>query len=115
MENILSLLKIVACVGTIVIGLYSLIFPLKIRSFTGLETPGGRGITEIRAILGAFFVGVGILPLILLVPETFLMLGYTYLFVGVVRLVSMFIDKSVMQSNIVSVVSEFILGAILVL
>ena len=43
------------------------------------------------------------------------MLGIMYLFIALVRLVSMFVDKSVEQSNIVSLITEIILGVILVL
>ena len=113
--DILQILKILAAVSTIVIGLVSLLRPKSVEGFTGLHAPGPRGVTEIRAIMGAFFVGLGLMPLILQVPETYQMLGYTYLLVGLVRAVSMFVDHSVEQSNTISVISEVILGVILVL
>lgn len=108
-------LQIAACVGTIVVGVVSLFWPLRVRGFTGLEVQGGRGVTEIRSVLGAFFVGLGLLPLILGTPQTFQMLGYTYLLVGVVRAISMFVDQSVVQSNVISVVTELVFGVVLVL
>jgi hypothetical protein len=43
------------------------------------------------------------------------MLGIAYLGVAAVRAVSMFVDKSVMKSNIISLVTEVVLGVILVL
>ena len=43
------------------------------------------------------------------------MLGIAYLGVGVVRAVSMFVDKSLVQSNFISLAVEIILGIILVL
>jgi hypothetical protein len=49
------------------------------------------------------------------VPETYQMLGITYLAVAVVRTASMIIDRSVVQSNIISAVVEIIFGIILVL
>ena len=112
---ILRILQIVAAAGTIVTGLVSLIWPRSVRGFTGLSAEGPRGITEIRAILGGFFVALGAVPLILGAPETYVMLGITYLVVAVVRAVSMVVDKSVEQSNIISLVAEIILGVILVL
>ena len=42
-------------------------------------------------------------------------LGITYLVVAGVRLISMFIDKSVERSNVISVITEVIMGVILVL
>ena len=112
---ILRALQVIAAVGTIAIGLFSLIWPQKVTGFTGLTPEGGRGVTEIRAILGGFFVALGAAPLILGAPATYRMLGSAYLVVALVRSVSMVIDKSVMQSNIVSALSEVLFGVILVL
>jgi hypothetical protein len=112
---ILRILQIIAAVGTIATGLVSLIRPRSILGFTGLSPAGPRGITEIRAVLGGFFVALGAIPLILDVPATYKMLGITYLVVAVVRTASMLIDKSVEQSNIISVIVEIVFGIILVL
>jgi hypothetical protein len=43
------------------------------------------------------------------------MLGIGYLAIGVVRAVSMIIDRSVVRSNVISLITEFVLGVILVL
>jgi len=112
---VIRVLQIVAAVGTIATGFVSLFWPNAVRGFTGLSPEGGRGITEIRAVLGAFFVALGAAPLILNEPAAYHMLGIAYLAVGVTRAISMFVDKSVMQSNIISLVVEIIFGVILVL
>jgi hypothetical protein len=112
---ILRILQIVAAVGTIVTGLVSLIRPRAVQGFIGLTAEGGRGVTEIRAVLGGFFVALGATPLILDAPAAYQMLGIAYLAVGAVRAVSMFVDKSVVQSNVISLVVEIIFGVILVL
>jgi hypothetical protein len=113
--NILKILQIIAVIGTILTGLVSLIWPLRVQGFTGLTAPGGRGITEIRSILGALFIGLGIAVFLLGTREVYQMLGIMYLTIGVVRAISMVIDKSIEQSNIISVVVEIIFGIILVL
>lgn len=112
--DISQILKIFAAVSTIIVGLVSMLRPRSVHGFTGLDAPSGRGITEIRAILGAFFVGLGIMPLVYNSPQTYGMLGFTYLIVAGVRFVSMFLDGSVERSNIISVISEVILGIFLV-
>jgi hypothetical protein len=112
---LLLILKYVAAIATILTGAVSLIWPLRVRGFTGLEVVGGRGVTEIRSILGGFFVGLGAAVLLLNDPIAYQTLGITYLVVAVVRTISMFIDKSVVQSNIISVIAEVILGVILIL
>lgn len=112
---LLLILKYVAAIATILTGAVSLIWPLRVRGFTGLEVVGGRGVTEIRSILGGFFIGLGAVVLLLNDPIAYQTLGITYLVVAVVRTISMFVDKSVVQSNIISVIAEVILGVILIL
>jgi hypothetical protein len=112
---ILQVLKIIAAVGTIATGFISAVWPSSVTGFTGLSAPGPRGITEIRAVLGGAFIGVGIAPLILNNPAAYRMLGIMYLAIAVVRAISIVIDKSAVQSNIISLVVEIIFGALLVL
>jgi hypothetical protein len=113
--TILEILKIVAAIATILTGMVSLFWPLRVRGFTGLEVNGGRGVTEIRAILGGVFIGLGAAVLFLNDPVAYQTLGITYLVVAVIRTIAMFVDRSVVQSNIISVIAEVILGLILVL
>ena len=111
----MMILKIFSALATIATGFYSLVAPLKVREFTGLELPGGRGITEVRAILGGFFIALGAAPLVFGSVDMYLMLGIAYLLVGLVRGVSMFVDRSVVRSNLISLGVELVLGVILVL
>jgi hypothetical protein len=113
--NILQLLQIIAAIGTILTGAVSLFWPAKVQGFTGLSANGGRGITEIRTILGALFIALGAAALYFNLPATYQMLGITYLTMGIVRGISIFVDKSAVSSNIISVVVELIFGIILVL
>jgi hypothetical protein len=115
MTGIINILKIIVAIGTVLTGLVSLVRPEAVTGFTGLRAEGGRGITEIRAILGAFFIGLGVMALYFRSPQPYTMLGVTYLLVGVVRFISMFVDKSVVQSNIISVIVEIVFGIILVI
>ena len=110
---ILTVLQYIACGLTILVGAYSLFAPTNAGKFTGLTPEGGRGITEIRAVLGMLFVALGAYPIIFPSDTAFHMLGFTYLLIGIARLISIFVDKSGNQSNWVSVASEFVLGAIL--
>jgi hypothetical protein len=111
----LPILKLIAALATVATGIYSLVAPLKVRGFTGLELPGGRGITEVRSVLGGFFIALGVAPLFFGSKDMYLMLGIAYLGVGAVRAISMFVDKSLVQSNFISLAVEIILGIILVL
>jgi hypothetical protein len=113
--TLLKILQIIAVIGTILTGMLSLIWPKMAEGFTGLTAPGGRGITEIRAVLGGLFIGLGIAVFILGTREVYQMLGIMYLAIGAVRAVSMVVDKSMVQSNLISLVVEIIFGIILVI
>jgi hypothetical protein len=113
--SILQILQIIAAIGTILTGAVSLFWPAKVQGFTGLNANGGRGITEIRTILGALFIGLGAAALYFNMPQTYQMLGITYLAMAIVRGISIFVDKSTEPSNIISVVAELAFGIILVL
>lgn len=112
---LIQILQIIAAIGTLLTGALALFKPESVTGFTGLRPEGGRGITEIRAILGGLFIALGVFPLIVNSPIAYMMLGVTYLGIAAVRAVSMFTDKSVVQSNVISLVVEIIFGVILVI
>jgi hypothetical protein len=111
----LQILKIVGGVATIATGIVSLFWPLKVPGFTGLEPNGGRGITEIRTILGALFVALGAVVLYYRTPEAYMILGVTYLGMALVRGISIVVDRSAVSSNIISFIVELVFGILLVL
>lgn len=112
--GLLAILKIISAVLTILTGLLALVKPKSIYGFTGLRAEGGRGITEIRSIFGALFIALGGVAIYFQQAETYMMLGMMYLAIFIVRLFSMFVDKSVERSNLVSLATEAVLGVILV-
>lgn len=112
--NFLNILRIFAALVTIATGLFSLIKPRAVQGFTGLSLPAPRGVTEIRAVLGGFFIALGAAPLIYQSRDMFFMLGLAYLVIALVRAVSIVLDKSYMQSNYISLITEIVLGLILV-
>lgn len=110
----LQILQWIGCILTIATGLLSLLKPQSTPSFTGLSPVGGRGISEIRSVLGGLFIALGIVPLVY-GGATFAMLGWAYLGIAIVRLVSIFLDKASVQSNWISLGVEIAFGAILIL
>jgi hypothetical protein len=112
---IIQILKYIAAIATILTGLVSLFWPTRVLGFTGLDVVGGRGITEVRTILGALFVGLGAAALFFNMPETYKMLGITYLVMAVVRAISIVVDDSMVSSNVISVIAEVLFGIILLL
>ena len=112
---ILQILQYLGCILTALVGLYAMFAPKNTIGFTGLEPQGGRGITEIRVVFGMFFIVLGLFPMIVGSAAAFQMLGYAYFFVGIARIISIFVDKSSNQSNWFSVAFEIVFGVILVL
>ena len=112
--DFLSILQYIAAAGTAVTGLLALFRPLSAVGFTGLSPVGGRGVTELRSIFGGLFIALGVAPFFLGQPA-FVMLGIGYLAIAAVRLVSIFLDKSPVSSNWISLAVEIIFGLILVL
>lgn len=112
--SVLSVLQIIAALATAATGLFAFIKPQATTGFIGLNPNGVRGVSEIRAIFGGLFIGLGIAPLFLGAPA-YLMLGIGYLAIAAARLFSILFDKSYAQSNLISLVAEMVLGVILVL
>jgi hypothetical protein len=112
---VLQVLKTIAGIATIITGAASLFWPMKVLGFTGLDVSGGRGVTEIRTILGALFIGLGAAVLYFNVPEAYKVLGITYLAMALVRGVSIFVDNSKVSSNIISFLVELVFGILLML
>ena len=112
--NILMVLKIIAALVTAATGLLAFIKPDATYGFIGLNANGVRGVSEIRSIFGGMFIALGIVPLFL-GPVAYQMLGITYLAIAAVRAFSIVFDKSYAQSNLISLVIEIVLGAILVI
>ena len=112
--NLLMVLKIIAALATAATGLLALIKPDATYGFIGLNANGVRGVSEIRAIFGGMFIALGVVPLFL-GPVAYQMLGITYLAIAAARAFSIVFDKSYAQSNLISLVIEIVLGAILII
>ena len=112
--NLGMILEIIAALATVATGLLAFVKPAATYGFIGLNANGVRGVSEIRAIFGGLFIGLGLAPLFL-GATAYQMLGIGYLAIAVARTFSIVFDKSYAQSNIISLVIEIVLGAILIL
>jgi len=112
--NVLTVLKIIAALATVATGLLALAKPSAAYGFTGLNAAGPRGVSEIRAIFGGLFIGLGLAPFFLNAPA-YLMLGIGYLAIAASRFFSIVFDKSYAQSNWISLGIEIVLGVVLVI
>lgn len=112
--TLLQIFQLLVAIGTIAIGVYALFWPGAIQSFTGLHFPGNRGKTEMRVIFGGLFIAIGAAPLFMGLVA-YQVLGITYGTLAATRAISMLVDKSISQSNVISLISELIFAVILIL
>ncbi len=112
--NFGMILKMIAALATAATGLLAFVKPAATCGFIGLNANGARGVSEIRAIFGGLLIGLGIAPFFL-GAAAYHMLGIGYLAIAVARAFSILFDKSYAQSNIISLVIEIVLGAVLVI
>jgi len=111
---VLNIVKLLGALATAATGFLALVKPASIYGFTGLTITGPRGTSEIRAIFGGLFIALGIAPFIYGEPA-YSVLGFGYLGIALVRLFSIFLDKSRESSNWISLGIEIFLGILLVL
>jgi len=112
--NLLLIAKIIAAIATALTGVLALIKPTAVYGFTGLIADGPRGISEIRSIFGGLFIALGIAPF-LFGESAYQVLGFGYLAIAGVRLISIIIDHSTASSNWISLAIEIVFGLILIL
>ena len=112
--DIWMILKMIAALLTAATGLLSFFKPSATYNFIGLNANGVRGVSEIRSIFGGLFIGLGIAPLFL-GSIAYQMLGVGYLAIAAARAFSIVFDKSYARSNLISLVTEIVLGALLVI
>ncbi len=110
MNDILTILKIVAALATAATGVLAFVKPEAVYGFTGLTAPGARGVSEVRAVFGGLFIALGLASIWL---TQYQILGYGYLAIAVTRIISIVIDKSYAQSNFVSLAIEIVFGVVL--
>jgi hypothetical protein len=112
--NILLVLKIMAALATVATGLLALVRPSAAYGFTGLSAAGPRGVSEIRAVFGGLFIGLGLAPFFL-GTAAYTMLGIGYLAIAAARMFSIVFDQSYAQSNWISLGIEVVLGVVLII
>ena len=99
----------------VLLGVFGFAFPNLAAAFVGLKPISAEGISEMRATLGSFFLGLGIACLWLQSPVAFTTLGIASVIAAIARFLSLFIDRSFSIKNVGGVFTEAILGAMLLL
>jgi len=111
----LGALKILIAIATMAFGLVSILSPESAERFTGIKAEGPRGISEIRAVLGGLFVGLGAAALIYHSPASYGTVGIGYLTIAAVRAGSIAFDRASTRSNWISFAFEAGFGILLLI
>ena len=111
--SIISILKIIAVIVTILTGVYSLVLPKKLKGINELVAATPFAVTEIRAVMGGTFIGLGIAALIFPVVFVYYTLAITYTAIALIRVIYMLVDKSIDKSNLILLASEAVLAIVL--
>lgn len=99
---------------TIGFGLTCLLAPRLTYRILRLRTADGvpEAVSESRATMAGFYLGTGILAILLNQPFVWLVLGAGWAFTAFGRLVSMAFDRGMTQFNLISVLMEAALAAL---
>lgn len=81
---------------TLLTGIAVVAVPRTMMGLFGLAAAGGtnNGVSEVRAIIGGFFIGTGLACLLMAQPFTYFALGMAFLFAFVGRLISFVADRT---------------------
>lgn len=102
-----------AALVTILFGLLLLLAPRLSLKMLRLQTSPDHpeAVSEARATMAGFYLGVGICAILFAQPMIYLALGAGWAFTAFGRIISMLSDRGVTLFNLVSVVIEILLAA----
>lgn len=115
MSDIYSIAPNIGAGLFVLLGVFGFALPQLAAAFVGLKPISAQGISEMRATLGSFFLGLGIACLWLQSPIAFTTVGIASIIAALARLLSLFIDRSFSIKNVGGVFTEALLGAMLLL
>ena len=81
---------------TLLVGIAVMVAPRRVMYWFGLVAREGsnNGVSEMRAIVGGVFIGLGLACLLLAQPFTYFALGLSFLFAVIGRLYSFVADRT---------------------
>jgi hypothetical protein len=103
-----------SAVVTVLFGLFCLLLPRTTLSILRLQTrqESPEAVSESRATMAGFYLGLGASALLLAQPLVYLALGAGWAFTAFGRLVSMIFDRGFTSFNLASLVLELMLAGL---
>ena len=113
MEGVAEARAPLGAVGTLMLGLFGLIAPMRAARMVGLVPDGSRGIAELRATYGGLFIAMGLACLVLQDSAAYGVAAFARRGAAVGRAISMAVDRHVSGLNAGGLALEALLGALL--
>lgn len=116
MEIIITILQIIGLLGIIAFGLIGVLQPRRAAALIQMQVLNERGMAEGRVNLGGFFIGLGVMPLILGEPAALQVAGAAYLAAALARIAGYVLDKAKLDGQYIGLfIFEFAMGVVLML
>ena len=111
----MEILNIAGAIITVLMGCLGLLFPQRAAAFTGLTAVTAPGRSEFRSTFGGLFLFAGSIPLLTMLPATFLVVGLSWAGAAAARIVSIFGDNANVPKNWVAVLFEAAIATLLLI
>jgi hypothetical protein len=108
-------MNFIGAILTTVLGIGGLLKPLMVAKLVGLTPSEPHGISEIRATLGGFFIGLGGFALYSQNTVIYGAVGMGWVGAATARIFSLIIDQKINKENIGGVILEGGVGILLLL
>jgi hypothetical protein len=92
------------------LGVFGLFWPFSVARMVGIEPDGERGISEIRATYGGFFLAIGTFALVAQSGDVFRVLAVGWIGAAAARSFSYLRDNSRSGANLGAIVMEGTIG-----
>jgi hypothetical protein len=97
---------------SIVMGLVALAYPERLGRLTGLAADGPLGRSELRALFGGVFVGIGLAALLLGTPAAHIVGASAFLGGAAAKLLSAALERGVLPAALPGILFDLVLGAL---
>ncbi|GAB4307180.1 MAG: hypothetical protein Kow00117_00340 [Phototrophicales bacterium] len=116
MDAVITILQVIGLLGIVLFGMIGVLQPRRAAALIHMQVLDERGLAEGRVNLGGFFIGLGVMPLILGEPAALQVAGLAYLIAAVARIGGYLVDKVTLDAQYtVLFIFEFVMGVVLML
>jgi hypothetical protein len=105
---------LIAPVLTVVMGIVACLAPEAFARQTGLAADGPLGRSELRAVFGGVFIGIGLVTLALVSPAAHLVGAAAFLGGAAAKVASAVLERGVLPAALPGLLVDLLLGALFV-